>query len=116
MVRSDSDRLLVWEPPHQWAVWHDRAVLHFLIGDNDRAGYVDLLRRTLIPAGAFVLGVFAEDGPGECSGLPVRRSTAQELVDLVGDVEVVAQLRHVHRTPGGVDQPLNWLAGRLLRS
>jgi SAM-dependent methyltransferase len=108
--------LLVWEPPRRWAVWHDRAVLHFLVGDNDRAGYVDLMRHTLTPAGAFVLGVFAEDGPSECSGLPVRRSTAQELVDLVGDVEVVAQLRHVHRTPGGVDQPFNWLAGRLLNS
>jgi SAM-dependent methyltransferase len=108
--------LLVWEPPRQWAVWHDRAVLHFLVGDNDRASYVDLMRRTLTPAGAFVLGVFAEDGPTECSGLPVRRSTAQELVDLVGDVQVVAQLRHVHNTPGGVDQTFNWLAGRLLRS
>lgn len=108
--------LLVWEPSRQWAVWHDRAVLHFLVGDDERARYVDLMRRTLAPAGAFVVGVFAEDGPSECSGLPVRRSSAQELVDLVGDVEVVAQLRDVHRTPGGVDQPFNWLAGRLLRS
>jgi SAM-dependent methyltransferase len=105
--------LLIWEPPRRWAVWHDRAVLHFLVDDDDRASYVGVLRHALEPGGAFVIGVFAEDGPTECSGLPVRRSTADELVDLLGDVEVVAQLRHVHRTPGGVDQPFNWLAGRL---
>jgi Methyltransferase domain len=105
--------LLSWEPPRRWSVWHDRAVLHFLVDDADRASYVGLLRHALEPGGAFVIGVFAEDGPMECSGLPVRRSTADELVDLVGDVEVVAQLRHVHRTPRGADQPFNWLAGRL---
>jgi trans-aconitate methyltransferase len=108
--------LLAWEPPRHWSVWHDRAVLHFLVSDNERARYIDLLHGTLTPAGAFVLGVFAEDGPEECSGLRVRRSSAQELLDLVGDVDVVPQLRHVHRTPAGVDQPFNWLAGRLLRS
>jgi cyclopropane fatty-acyl-phospholipid synthase-like methyltransferase len=109
--------LLDWEPSRRWSVWHDRAVLHFLVSDNERASYIDLMRQTLTPTGAFVIGVFAEDGPSECSGLPVRRSTARELVDLVGlvgDVEVVVQLRHAHRTPGGVDQTFNWLAGRLL--
>lgn len=106
--------LLDWDPSRRWSVWHDRAVLHFLVSDNERASYIDLMRQTLTPTGAFVIGVFAEDGPSECSGLPVRRSTARELANLVGDVEVVAQLRHVHRTPRGVDQTFNWLAGRLL--
>lgn len=105
--------LLTWQPPRRWSVWHDRAVLHFLVDDDDRASYVRLLRRSLDPRGAFVIGVFAEDGPAECSGLPVRRSTTGELVDLVGDAEVVSESRHVHRTPGGVEQPFNWLAGRL---
>lgn len=104
--------LLVWEPSRRWSVWHDRAVLHFLVDDDDRASYVGLLRRSLDPGGAFVVGVFAEDGPTECSGLPVRRSSAVDLVELFGDVEIVAQLRHVHRTPGGTDQPFNWFAGR----
>lgn len=107
--------LLAWEPARRWSVWHDRAVLHFLVGADDRVSYVRLLRRTLQPGGAFVIGVFAEDGPAECSGLPVRRSTPSELVELMGDAEIVAEMRHVHRTPGGADQPFNWLAGRLRR-
>ena len=104
--------LLVWEPERRWSVWHDRAVLHFLTDDDDRASYLTRLRHALEPRGAFVIGVFAEDGPTECSGLSVRRSTPEELTELVGDVEVVAELRHVHRTPGGADQPFNWIAGR----
>lgn len=111
--------LLAWEPERRWSVWHDRAVLHFLLDDGDRSRYVSLMRRTLEPGGAFVIGVFAEDGPTECSALPVRRSSATELIDLVGgvgDVEIVAQLRHVHHTPGGADQPFNWLAGRFAAS
>lgn len=109
-IESD---LLSWEPPRSWSVWHDRAVLHFLVRDDDRASYMKLLRRTLEPGGAFVIGVFAQDGPTECSALPVRQSTLSELVELVGDAEVVAEWRRVHRTPSGIDQPFNWLAGRL---
>ena len=105
--------LLSWEPPRRWSVWHDRAVLRFLVRDDDRASYVKLLRRTVEPGGAFVIGAFAEDGPTECSALPVRRSTPSELIELVGDAEVAVELRRVHRTPSGVDQPFNWLAGRL---
>jgi len=105
--------LLTWEPRRRWTVWHDRAVLHFLVDDEDRSSYARLLRRTVEPGGAFVIGGFAEDGPTHCSGLPVRRAGTEELVDLLGDVEVVARRRHVHRNPAGVDQPFDWLAGHL---
>jgi trans-aconitate methyltransferase len=111
--------LLTWLPPRRWDAWHDRAVLHFLVDDHDRAVYAAVLRRALEPRGAFVIGTFAEDGPTHCSALPVRRYAAgelEELVELVGDasdVEIVDQRRTVHRTPGGADQPFNWIAGRL---
>jgi SAM-dependent methyltransferase len=105
--------LLTWSPPRRWQLWHDRAVLHFLIDDNDWTTYVAQLHRALQPDGAFVIGTFAEDGPTQCSGLPVRRYGADDLVALLGDVEVVARRRAVHRTPAGIDQPFTWVAGRL---
>lgn len=108
--------LLAWEPPRRWDVWHDRAVLHFFTDDADRAAYVATLRRAVPPGGAVVIGTFAEDGPTHCSALPVRRCTAAELADLLGDIDVVEQRRDVHRTPGGAEQPFNWLAGRLRRT
>jgi hypothetical protein len=71
------------------------------------------LRRTLEPGGAFIVGTFAEDGPTHCSGLEVRRHAPQDLVDLLGDIEIVDARRHVHRTPNGAEPPFNWIAGRI---
>jgi SAM-dependent methyltransferase len=105
--------LRTWRPARRWDVWHDRAVLHFLVDDDSRASYCALLREALQPGGAFVIGTFADDGPTQCSGLPVRRQSVADLATLLGDVEVVVQRRHVHRTPTGAEQPFSWVAGRL---
>jgi trans-aconitate methyltransferase len=105
--------LLGWTPPRRWDLWHDRAVLHFLVDAGDRASYVALLRQALRRGGAFVIGTFADDGPTHCSGLAVRRYAATDLADLLGDVTVVEERREVHRTPGGAAQPFTWLAGRV---
>lgn len=108
--------LLTWEPERTWDAWHDRAVLHFLTDDHQRSTYADLLRRALRPRGGFVVGTFAEDGPEQCSQLPVRRYAPGEVADLLrgaGAVEVVEERRVVHHTPTGAPQPFNWVAGRL---
>ena len=105
--------LLTWQPPRRWDLWHDRALLHFLVDEQDQATYVSVLRRALRPGGAFVVGTFASDGPTHCSGLPVRRYSPEALADLLGDVDLVEQRREVHHTPGGMAQPFTWIAGRL---
>ena len=102
-----------WQPERTWDAWHDRAVLHFLTSDSARTRYRSVLRRALVPGSAIVIGTFAEDGPTHCSGLPVRRHSPEDLSAFLDDVEVVEQRRHVHRTPAGVDQPFNWIAGRV---
>jgi SAM-dependent methyltransferase len=107
--------LLGWTPPRLWDLWHDRAVLHFLVDAEGQARYVALLRQALRPGGAFVIGTFAEDGPTYCSGLPVLRYAPADLADLLGDVTVVDQRREIHHTPGGIPQPFTWLAGTLVR-
>jgi SAM-dependent methyltransferase len=105
--------LLAWRPTRRWDVWHDRAVLHFLVDDDDRAAYASVLRRAVVPGGAFVIGAFAEDGPTECSALPVHRYSSDELAAFVGDAEIVARRRELHHTPSGSVQPFTWVAGRL---
>jgi SAM-dependent methyltransferase len=105
--------LLSWAPPRRWDVWHDRAVLHFLVDDGDRTRYAALVRRAVRPGGAVVIGTFAEDGPTRCSGLPVRRYTAADLAAVLGDIEVVATRREMHATPAGTVQPFTWLAAHL---
>lgn len=106
--------VLDWRPARRYGLWHDRAVLHFLVDAGARQRYLESLRRVLAPGGAVVVGAFAEDGPQHCSGLPVLRFAADELAALLGeDFAEVARRREEHVTPGGVVQPFTWLGGRL---
>lgn len=105
--------LLAWEPDRTYDVWHDRAVLHFLVDDADRARYAQLATRTVSLGGHVVIGTFALDGPERCSGLPVRRHGADDLAALLGDAfEPVRTEREERRTPSGNVQPFTWLVAR----
>jgi trans-aconitate methyltransferase len=102
-----------WRPLRAYGVWHDRAVLHFLVNEGDRAAYVRTLSEALAPEGAAVIGTFAEDGPTHCSGLPVRRYSPAGLRDaLAPGFVVVAERRERHRTPDGAEQPFTWVVAR----
>ena len=59
--------------PSAYAVWHDRAVFHFLTDPADRARYVDQARRAVRPNGHVIVASFGPDGPTRCSGLDVVR-------------------------------------------
>jgi trans-aconitate methyltransferase len=105
--------LLTWDPPRTYGVWHDRAVLHFLTDDADRDRYRAALDRATAPGSGVVLGVFAPDGPEQCSGLPVRRHDAEELAALLGPgFDLVETRREEHCTPSGAVQPFTWIAAR----
>ena len=91
-----------WEPPQQYALWHDRAAFHFLTEAADRAAYVDRLSRALRPADQAIIGTFALDGPTQCSGLPVVRYDAASLRQTLGPAfELLETRAHDHRTPWG---------------
>ena len=69
-----------WEPDRTWSVWHDRAVLHFLVGDDQVDRYVSALAAAVEPGGAAVISTFAPHGPTECSGRAVRRWSGDDLL------------------------------------
>lgn len=105
--------LLAWVPSRRYGVWHDRAVLHFLVEDSDRERYRVTLLDAVRSGGHAVIGVFAEDGPERCSNLTVRRHSQQDLAELLGnDFVIVDRRREVHSTPGGNPQPFNWIVAR----
>lgn len=91
-----------FEPPTHYALWHDRAVFHFLTTPTDRAAYVRVLERAVAPEGKVVVGTFAPDGPERCSGLEVARYDGPGLAAAMGpSFELVETMRHEHLTPGG---------------
>ena len=99
-----------WTPARNYDVWHDRAVLHFLVDEDDRLRYARLVTEALNKTGILIVAAFAEDGPEMCSGLPVRRATQDGLVALFGDgFSVADRFREMHRTPWGSEQPFNWV-------
>ena len=45
----------LFQPVRRYALWHDRAVFHFLTEREDRERYVETLRRALVPKGSVII-------------------------------------------------------------
>jgi len=88
----------------QYALWHDRAVMHFLTEPDERDDYRASLERSVMPGGWFVVATFGPDGPTSCSGLPIVRYSHEELAAEFPGWRVVAQSGEEHRTPWGKPQ------------
>lgn len=89
-------------PSHRYDVWHDRAVFHFLTEPQQRQAYVETVFRSVKPGGHVIVATFAEDGPTQCSGLPVMRYAASELHAQFGDAfALVKHVKESHHTPSG---------------
>lgn len=93
----------------RYALWHDRAVFHFLVTPAERQKYLSVLTAALAPKGHLILATFGPQGPTRCSGLPIQRYSEDDLGVLLGPS---FQLRHHglenHRTPTGRDQQFLW--------
>lgn len=101
-VRADM-RSVAFESPV--AVWHDRAAFHFLTEPLDQAEYAQAAARAVRPGGFLVLAAFAEQGPDQCSGLPVARHSPQTLTTIFGtDFELLETTERDHITPTGASQ------------
>ncbi|MFM1979533.1 MAG: hypothetical protein RLZ68_798 [Pseudomonadota bacterium] len=92
-------------PAHTFDVWHDRAVFHFLTRTEDRQAYVAQVLRSVKPGGHVIVATFADDGPLQCSGLPVMRYAPEGLHAEFGEpFTLVAHQREAHTTPFGTVQ------------
>ncbi|MFC3652930.1 class I SAM-dependent methyltransferase [Dyella humi] len=97
-------------PSRSYALWHDRAVFHFLTDAAARGDYIATVRRSLAPGGTVIVATFAADGPDRCSGLQVTRYDADTLWALFGsEFERVATGRDMHVTPWGSTQAFTYL-------
>jgi SAM-dependent methyltransferase len=97
--------ITVFRPRRRYAVWHDRAVLHFLRDELDQKRYVETLRAALAPGGHLVLATFGPGGPHRCSGLPVQRHSVESLSALLGrEFGLQSSTLEDHLTPAGLVQ------------
>ena len=92
-------------PVHAYDVWHDRAVFHSLTDNAARQAYVAAVLRSVKPGGHVIVATFDEDGPTQCSGLPVMRYSADELhAEFGASFTLLAHEKEEHHTPLGTVQ------------
>ena len=100
--------VLDYKPEKPIALWHDRAVFHFLVEEADRSLYVDNLKKWAPEH--IILGTFSPDGPLKCSGLPIRQYGADALLTLFApDYHLVKAEPFTHVTPSGGQQAFTFV-------
>jgi 2-polyprenyl-3-methyl-5-hydroxy-6-metoxy-1,4-benzoquinol methylase len=92
-------------PTHQYSLWHDRAVFHFLTDKSDRENYLKVLNRALEPNGHIIIATFAIGGPTKCSGLDIVQYDVEKLTAELGTgFELVENRTETHITPTKEEQ------------
>ncbi len=98
----EADITQVALPYHAYDLWHDRAVFHFLTSENERRAYVSAVLRSVKPGGYVIVATFAEDGPLQCSGLPVVRYSPDALhAEFGAPFQLIEHECEEHHTPAG---------------
>jgi len=92
-------------PKEHFALWHDRAVFHFLIDPAQQQRYVEQVVHSLKPNGHLIIVTFALDGPQQCSGLDVAQYDAESLHRAFGShFRLIDSSNETHITPWGSEQ------------
>ena len=92
-------------PTQFFDLWHDRAVFHLMVTETQQQQYIDVMRHALKPNGMVMISTFAEDGPTQCSGLPVERYSVNKLAMTLGqDFQLIQHDTEIHLTPWGTEQ------------
>jgi len=87
-------------------LWFDRAVLHFLVEQEDQNQYFDLLRSKIKRGGHVILAEFSLDGAIKCSGLPIVNYSAALLQERLGDeFSLIKEFKYVYTMPSGDKRP-----------
>jgi len=90
---------------HQFSLWHDRAVFHFLTHEHDRKKYINALSHTLKVGGHLIIAAFAIGGPNQCSGLEIVQYDSSKLKAELGEAfELLEERSEVHITPANKEQ------------
>jgi 2-polyprenyl-3-methyl-5-hydroxy-6-metoxy-1,4-benzoquinol methylase len=105
IVRWIESDVTTVELPHQYDLWHDRAVFHFLTDPADREKYVEVLKNSVKPGGHVIIATFALDGPPKCSGLEVERYNTEKLNKELGcSFKLMKNIEETHKTPWRAEQ------------
>jgi SAM-dependent methyltransferase len=90
-------------PKQVYAIWHDRAVFHFLIENNDKKNYRKLVNSAV--SDYFIIATFSDQGPNKCSGLEICNYAKQDMqAFFYGNFRMKSSFNYNHPTPFGTYQ------------
>lgn len=102
--------ILSWKPPRRYALWHDRAVFHFLTSSADQQSYIGKVLTGTAPGSQLVIATYAPTGPDMCSGMPIARWSQESLATRFREYfDVAESCEQMHATPWGEERPFTWL-------
>lgn len=89
-----------FEPIEKYAIWHDRAVFHFLTNASDIEKYQQITSSAIAENGKMLIGTFSESGPKKCSGIEIKQYSANVLEETFKkDFKAVECFFENHTTP-----------------
>ncbi len=88
------------------ALWHDRAVLHFLTAEQDRRQYLSVLRQVVKTGGFVMIAAFSLAGAKKCSGLRIRNYDEKMLAEFLGsEFKLLEHFDYLYVMPSGDERP-----------
>ena len=95
--------ITTFQAERTYALWHDRAVFHFLTQKEDIETYVQLVSTAVNKY--MLMSTFSKEGPLKCSGLPIIQYDADDLAaNFTKDFQLLQQETEVHTTPFNTTQ------------
>ncbi|VVB53698.1 Ubiquinone/menaquinone biosynthesis C-methyltransferase UbiE [uncultured archaeon] len=88
------------------AVWHDRAVLHFLLEEDQQQMYLSTLKKVIKKGGYVIIAAFSLKGAKKCSGLDVKNYDQNMLAEFLGeDFRLLEYFDYTYYMPSGKPRP-----------
>lgn len=114
---EEKSRLVRWvvdditQPKHiqnlsDIALWHDRALFHFLLEEKQRQMYLTTLKKVVKKSGYVIIASFSLTGAKVCSDLNVMNYDQTILSNFLGeDFELIEYFDYTYHMPSGEERP-----------
>ncbi len=88
------------------SLWHDRAVLHFLLKENQQQVYLSTLKKVIKKGGYVIIAAFSLEGAKKCSGLDVKNYDQNMLAEFLGkEFSLLEYFDYTYHMPSGEPRP-----------
>lgn len=87
-------------------IWHDRAVLHFFLKEEEKQAYFDLLKNKVKQGGYVIIAEFSLEGAEKCCNLDLCRYNEEMISERLGsEFQLIESFNYTFINPRGGERP-----------